>query len=246
MAVRGLLQASTGKCHGELDAPCPHLLHHDAHKLVFLVDEEGGETVVVVVPAPSAAVTQRVFHREVGHEHPVDTVDAIPAYRVGHHPEVVAGDGGVEAAYKVEVAQQGVAFKVSAVADARVILVVAAQHVERGNRRDEFHHRGRTHALPLVLLIHHLVGGEVVDEQAQLGVLQQTVVHHVVEPASHLVEPEVVGCRQGQLHGGLTDGLWVGDDDVLCHGNPCQSQQEACQETIGLSHMVVVVFLFRR
>ena len=139
------------------------------HEVVLAIDEQGGQAGIVVVPTPTLTEQERVLEGLVGHDATANRVDADGANLIDEIVHIAVVEGRVHTADANEVADERAPDDFALVAQFGRELMVAAEEVERGNRREQFHRRGRAHPLAVVVGVEDGVGGQVPDHQAELG-----------------------------------------------------------------------------
>ena len=142
-------------------------------EIVLSIEEQGRQAGIVVVPAPALSEQQRVFHRLVGNDTTTNRVDASDADAIDQVIHIAIVETRVHTADANEVADERAPDDFTLVAHFGRELIVAAVEVEHRNRSEQFHRRGWTHPLAMVISVEDGVGSQIPDHQPKLGGFQQ-------------------------------------------------------------------------
>ena len=142
---------------------------------VLATIEQGGKLWVLVIPAPALTQQITILERHIGIDISTDGVDAqlLDALHKGTH--IVLGKTRIHASHAVEVTTEHTTVDLAGIPQLGIKKVGATQFIEGRHGIDHLHGRGWAHALFLVILIEHRIGGEVVYLQTHSGRLEHLI-----------------------------------------------------------------------
>ena len=145
------------------------------HEDILATNRQGNQHGIVVVPAPALTIVEGLLHGAVGHKIAAYRIDTLFTDALHHRGHIVGCQRGVEAANHIEVTLEGSTTQRTGIAEARLILIIATQTVQRRDGSDQLHGGGRAHQLTCLMLKEYGVALQIIDQEAHLGGLEEGI-----------------------------------------------------------------------
>ena len=191
------------------DARILQLAKESIHKQVFPSEHQWREHRVVIIPAPSLAQEVVVLHRAVGIDAALDAIHTQFLQAGDERRHVVGVESRVHAAHAVDVAIEHAVLHRARIFEGGLKLIRAAQLIQCGNRRHEFHGAGRSHQLAFTEAIDARIRLQVPHHDAHLRGLKHLAFQQIVQAHLHSVRPRQGVGSQAIHHEGVGDSQFV-------------------------------------